>query len=251
MIRRILFFSLIAVSLLAFAQATESYQDLMKQGDQLSEARKYQEALERFRGAVGRTGGDKNRTAFASFKVAATYEKLGDPATALDWYQTSEASAPFDETEAAIKRLQTVLSGRMATAEEIKRGLLGTGRSQRVTPSLNIYVHFDTDQDTLTSEGEAQVAELAAALNDAVFARDRFNIVGHTDKRGSDKHNQDLSERRARKVCDVLHDRFGFDKARFEVVGMGKRQLLRTGDTEEDHQVNRRVEIKKLSPRES
>ena len=236
-----------AFCLLALGQSGESYWDLMKQGDQLAKGMKWSEALEMFRSAVGRTGGDPKRTAFAASRVGEMYEKLGDLDDSLDWYRTSEASAPYPETEQAITRLRVAQSQHIATAEEIKRGLIGNKKSQRVSPSLNIYVNFDTGKDLLTKDGEAQVAALAEALKDPAFANNRFSIIGHTDKTGGPSVNQPLSEHRALRVATVLTQQYGFEASRFDLVGMGAREPLAPGDDDESLRVNRRVEIKRQS----
>jgi outer membrane protein OmpA-like peptidoglycan-associated protein len=70
----------------------------------------------------------------------------------------------------------------------------------------------------------------------------RISIEGHTDQRGSDAYNQTLSELRAGAVQSwlVAH---GIAAGRIAATGAGEAKPVRTGDTEADHQANRRVEI--------
>jgi OmpA-OmpF porin, OOP family len=61
--------------------------------------------------------------------------------------------------------------------------------------------------------------------------------------RGDAQYNQKLSERRAGSVRDwlVAH---GVPGSRIAATGAGESRPIRSGTTEEDHQVNRRVEIR-------
>jgi OOP family OmpA-OmpF porin len=74
----------------------------------------------------------------------------------------------------------------------------------------------------------------------------RFRIVGHTDKSGTHEHNQDLSERRARRVAQYLTAHFNVQPARLAVKGMGDRQLRYLDESEEANRLNRRVEVQLL-----
>jgi outer membrane protein OmpA-like peptidoglycan-associated protein len=231
----------------ALAQpAAATYNDLMAQGEKLRADHRWEEAVARYREAAGRALEHKE-IARAQYRVAQCYEDLNDPDAALLWYRSSLAHAYYTDTEVAINRLQTERFNRGVTAAEIVRGLsISPSRSQGVSPSIDLPVNFDTDKDTLSPDGQRQVAALAEALGNPAFAGDRFVLVGHTDKRGDDDHNQKLSERRARRVQEVLTVPVGFQASRFDVQGMGRRQLLFQGDTAEDHRLNRRVEVKRL-----
>ncbi|MEU3017852.1 OmpA family protein [Nocardiopsis sp. NPDC007018] len=115
---------------------------------------------------------------------------------------------------------------------------------QRV--DLDTDVLFEFDEDELTDE--------ATATLDAVVAETRekadpdlppITIVGHTDGRGGDAHNQALSESRARAVRDYLEEELGTAYT-YESEGRGSsRPLLQEGgdDDEEARARNRRVEI--------
>jgi len=226
--------------------AQESYSDAMGRAEQLRGEKRWEEALAAYREAAGRAG-DLKQAARADYRMAQIYEELRDPDAALLWYRSSLERASYPETEAAIKRLQAARFSRVVTAEEIVHGLnVPPKRSQGIKPSFDLPVNFDFDKDTLTEDGRKQVAELARALSNAAFANDRFVLVGHTDKRGTDEYNLALSERRARRVEEVLHQQFAMDAARFDVQAMGKRQPLFQGDSEEDQRLNRRVEVKLL-----
>jgi outer membrane protein OmpA-like peptidoglycan-associated protein len=73
-------------------------------------------------------------------------------------------------------------------------------------------------------------------------------IASHTDARGTDSYNSQLSQRRADKVVAYLVHR-GIDINRLSPVGYGERELLNqcsdgVSCTELDHQYNRRTEVR-------
>ncbi len=63
-------------------------------------------------------------------------------------------------------------------------------------------IHFDVDSDVLRADAEPALQQLLEALRGAPTRA--TNITGHTDSDGSDSHNQDLSERRAKSVVAWL-----------------------------------------------
>jgi outer membrane protein OmpA-like peptidoglycan-associated protein len=67
-------------------------------------------------------------------------------------------------------------------------------------------------------------------------------ILGHADERGSEIHNQHLSEYRAQAVKYLL-THFGVEDKRLTTAGFGKSKPRSAGHTEEDWKQNRRVEF--------
>ena len=92
-------------------------------------------------------------------------------------------------------------------------------------------------------QGTQQASEMADAMLDSKFDQDRFLLVGHTDTRGTDEYNFDLSFKRAKTLRDYLVERFGFHESRIQVEGRGEQEPLSKGDSPSDHARNRRVEI--------
>ena len=112
-----------------------------------------------------------------------------------------------------------------------------------VRPAVNIPVHFDFDQAKLNPAGSRQVIELGRALARIQNNQWSFLLVGHTDKRGSTTYNQKLSEKRADTVRIELERKFPSLTGRLNIRGKGESELLYNGDTEIDHQLNRRVKV--------
>jgi outer membrane protein OmpA-like peptidoglycan-associated protein len=65
---------------------------------------------------------------------------------------------------------------------------------------------------------------------------------GHTDSRGSESYNQDLSEQRARSVAEFMAF-IDVDPERMTIVGYGEEKPVATNETVEGRQENRRVEV--------
>jgi OOP family OmpA-OmpF porin len=70
----------------------------------------------------------------------------------------------------------------------------------------------------------------------------RVRIDGHTDARGSDAYNQDLSDRRAASVKEYLVSA-GIPAERLESQGFGESRPIAPNDTPENLQRNRRTEL--------
>ena len=69
-----------------------------------------------------------------------------------------------------------------------------------------------------------------------------IEIAGHTDSKGSDDYNLNLSQGRAQAVVDYLIGQ-GIDEYRLVAKGYGETVPLETNDTDEGRAVNRRVEF--------
>lgn len=108
-------------------------------------------------------------------------------------------------------------------------------------------VLFDFDRAELKPEARATLADVAEIL--AFYADAPVSVRGHTDSRGDDAYNQDLSERRATAVVAALTGDHGVDAARIQAEGLGESQPVAPNerpdgsDDPEGRQRNRRVEI--------
>lgn len=105
-------------------------------------------------------------------------------------------------------------------------------------------IFFDNDKFTLRKESEAELANLHKLLVDNPTLR--IEISGHTDNKGSESHNQKLSENRAHAVVDYLVTK-GIPIMRLEFKGYGLSKPVASNLTEVGRQMNRRTEFKILS----
>ena len=101
-------------------------------------------------------------------------------------------------------------------------------------------VLFDFDSDTVRSDAEPVLAEVASVL--AAYARRPARIEGHTDSIASDAYNLDLSRRRAESVRTWLAAH-GVAAGRLSPAGHGEARPVADNGTAAGRQRNRRVEI--------
>jgi outer membrane protein OmpA-like peptidoglycan-associated protein len=107
-------------------------------------------------------------------------------------------------------------------------------------------VEFATSRDVILSRSEPILEEVRATLAANPQLR-RVRIEGHTDDRGRDASNLDLSQRRAASVTRWLTEH-GIPTERLEAYGCGETQPIETNDTSEGRQANRRVEFHVVDP---
>jgi outer membrane protein OmpA-like peptidoglycan-associated protein len=126
-----------------------------------------------------------------------------------------------------------------------KRGIEVEGgeEKEQAPPRIDLYVHFEYDQSALTmSDARLTLDALGKALKDTRLASMKFEIIGHTDARGNDGYNLDLSRRRAEAVRQYLVQFHGVEAARLKAEGKGRSQLK--DPARPDDAINRRVEIR-------
>lgn len=100
---------------------------------------------------------------------------------------------------------------------------------------------FDTNSTVVRSGLYQELDRIANVL--VQYPQTLLRIEGHTDSTGSETYNQDLSERRANNVRNLLSQR-GIAYGKIEVIGLGEAMPIATNETEAGRQLNRRVEIK-------
>jgi outer membrane protein OmpA-like peptidoglycan-associated protein len=127
----------------------------------------------------------------------------------------------------------------IGTDSDCRRGPAGTP-ARAAAASFDLLVGFDLDSDKLTQEARRNLDEFARALADPRIAGLTFEVEGHTDGRGSEAHNLDLSRRRAEAVVQYLASR-GVDPSRVLPRAMGTSRP-RVSDPMDP--ANRRVETR-------
>ncbi len=99
---------------------------------------------------------------------------------------------------------------------------------------------FDTDSSTLKPGAYVKLNKIAGVLNSDPSTQ--IVVKGHTDSRGSEAYNMQLSQRRADAVRNALIQA-GVSPTRITPVGYGESQPLVSEDSPAAWQQNRRVEI--------
>ena len=114
------------------------------------------------------------------------------------------------------------------------------------TMTMQEDVLFRTDSAELRPGAVDKLRPLANYLRGNAGVR--VAIIGHTDSRGTDAHNQALSQRRAESVR-VAFDDMGVTRARFRVDGRGEGEPVASNATAEGMRLNRRVDVTLLGQR--
>ena len=132
----------------------------------------------------------------------------------------------------------------VVAATDIERGLttvVSSAAHYQDKAYIDIPIYFDYDSDQVSERSRAQVGEIARALRTPSLRRARIRIEGHTDERGSNEYNLDLSKRRAAGVKRMLTGTYGIDGERLETTGFGESRPVDPGHDEAAWAKNRRV----------
>lgn len=105
---------------------------------------------------------------------------------------------------------------------------------------LDMMINFALDSAQLDQTARSELDEFAKALKDNRLSTFSFVVEGHTDATGTDRYNQDLSQRRAQSVAAFLEAN-GVVSARLEAIGLGKSHPRVSNPYDP---VNRRVEMR-------
>ncbi len=110
-------------------------------------------------------------------------------------------------------------------------------------------IHYDFDKSNIRSDAALILDNVVNILNQNPGLR--IELSSHTDSRGKDDYNLRLSQQRAESAVNYLVSK-GIAKSRLIAKGYGETRLLNhcgnaVDCSEEDHQMNRRTEIKVLN----
>jgi len=103
-------------------------------------------------------------------------------------------------------------------------------------------IYFDLDKWNIRRDAAFELDKIVEAMNK--YPELKIHIVSHTDKRGSEKYNMELSEKRAKSTMEYIISK-GIDASRLSAEGKGESEPVVdcTRCTEEQHQQNRRSEF--------
>lgn len=106
--------------------------------------------------------------------------------------------------------------------------------------SFDLLVNFESNSDRLTASARDNLDEFAKALQSPVLSQAGFSIEGHTDAKGGQRFNLELSRRRAGAVVRYLKSK-GVQGQHLQARGYGK---LKPRVPDPLDPANRRVEAK-------
>ena len=105
--------------------------------------------------------------------------------------------------------------------------------------SITLKVNFAFDSHVVEEHYFQNLEELADFLKR--FEDIQIELEGHTDSRGAEDYNLELSERRAEAVRQVLVNEYGIAAGRLLPRGYGESRPVASNETEEGRAENRRV----------
>ncbi|MEF1210960.1 OmpA family protein, partial [Vibrio alginolyticus] len=114
----------------------------------------------------------------------------------------------------------------------------GCGEYIKASDNMQVRILFANDSDEINPVFRRQVRELSDFLKE--YPTTSIELHGYASKVGGSKHNQDLSERRARNVREALLS-YDIEPSRVRIVGFGDTHLAQQGSDEVSHALNRRV----------
>ena len=103
-------------------------------------------------------------------------------------------------------------------------------------------IYFDTDSDVLRPESTPTLQDIRSTLTNNPDLT--VVIEGHTDDRGEEGYNAELSDRRARAVITYFTEN-GINNSQVQAVGKGESEPVADNGTMEGQAENRRVVIRR------
>lgn len=167
-----------------------------------------------------------------NFKLQADGGKYQQEIQKLGWYMFTASASGYlnatDSVEVNSEEITPVIKDLMLQPIEV-------GLTVRLK---NIY--FDFDKTTLKKESFTELNKVVDFLkrNENV----EIEISGHTDNKGSDDYNLNLSQGRSQSVVDYLISQ-GIESYRLTAHGYGEGKPIDTNDTDDGRANNRRVEF--------
>jgi outer membrane protein OmpA-like peptidoglycan-associated protein len=144
-----------------------------------------------------------------------------------------------------LKDLKDECSGRSAGADIDAVGAVNSV----IKLTVNADVLFDVDKYYLKESTDTTLATLANTIR--LIKKATILVEGHTDSDASEFYNLKLSENRCMAVTNKIQALMGYSGDYFyEIKAYGESRPKVKNDTPENKQINRRVEITVLPPKD-
>lgn len=151
---------------------------------------------------------------------------------------SSRANAMEQRAETAEQRASRLANKAQKLESEIDE--ITTKKTDRGLVLTLDNILFETGKAQLLQGSQRSISRVSEFLNN--YPDRNITIEGHTDSRGSDTLNQQLSKRRADAVRMALLEQ-GISSSRVAAKGLGEQYPVATNDTREGRLQNRRVDI--------
>jgi outer membrane protein OmpA-like peptidoglycan-associated protein len=123
---------------------------------------------------------------------------------------------------------------------DAKVAVVGEGENAKVDITFDSGLLFDFDKAGIKAETKVNLDKLAGILQK--YPDTNITVAGHTDSKGDDNYNMELSKKRANAVADYLATQ-SVNRGRMTVNWFGESKPVASNDTDEGRSQNRRVEI--------
>jgi len=146
--------------------------------------------------------------------------------------------------------IEGIIRGISARSEKIQAALKELGAKETDTEYLIELpgdILFDFDKWSIREDAEETLSKVGEIIRASQYP---VAISGHTDSKGAEAYNLELSKKRAEAVKQWLVNQAGIDPSRIETTGKGESEPVAANthpdgsDNPEGRQKNRRVEIK-------
>ncbi|CAA6798839.1 MAG: Outer membrane protein [uncultured Sulfurovum sp.] len=115
----------------------------------------------------------------------------------------------------------------MPEKEEVKKHLVYNKKSKKsvsqVVQNVLKNIYFESNSYAITGNEEEKLNKLSKVLNQ--YKELKIDIIGHTDKKGSEEYNMELSHRRANSVKEYLLAQ-GVNSTQLNTLGMGATKAI-------------------------
>jgi OOP family OmpA-OmpF porin len=107
--------------------------------------------------------------------------------------------------------------------------------------SIRVKVYFETAKWDITPQGARDLQEAYRILK--AYPKMMVLVEGHTDSKGTDEYNRELSIKRAKSIKTWLVTQ-GVASDRLETIGFGETRPVDTNETSDGRANNRRIEFR-------
>jgi OmpA-OmpF porin, OOP family len=167
-----------------------------------------------------------------AIKTTAENGKYEEELSALGWYIITAIAEGYLN---AVDSVEADSEDNTPLLKDVYLDPIEVGLTVRLK---NIY--FDFDKTTLKSESFTELNKVVDFLKQNRTVE--IEITGHTDSKGSDDYNLNLSQGRSQSVVDYIISQ-GIESYRLTAHGYGETKPIDSNDTEAGRANNRRVEF--------
>lgn len=243
-----------------------TYEILANLGDAYMQNKEYLRAHQNYKAMIDIIDSSKEQQAFALLRLMHSSQALEQPLEvnlyAHQLKKIKQQGFVWDDQYEKIylkiyQENRHYLSQNMIQPNDLKKSLTQTTNrgfliekiDQNPIINIDIDIYFDYNSSKLTQKSQQTLKKLTQTFKNSLSSNNKITIIGHTDTKGSEEYNQILSEKRAKIVADYLKGELPTLSKKILAIGKGESEPISQGNTEQDHQINRRVafQIESLS----